>query len=1468
MIKDLTFKEVCNLIKKENGELIEAVDSILGAAIIFSPMALGVDPTPFFGLLAVKNQLTAIGKKLVDKVTTKKGTDYITRMDKMEMAYTLICFTAFFDALDQQLSDDIRRRINLDQQDKERIIMETDCCCRISGNDPEVALSETNLPFNMPLQLPHPTATFSETRNQLTDLYNEMAKNLGIFFDTLISADSDENVRDFNYTELVKKLPNIALKFFDAQYYELAVKYNEFWIWSQITERVEENKQSSEYITEYLSLMEESKNRIDIGFINLQKTVALIPESFRENEAKKIVTGLKEYYDFKIQEAVIEDKEINDDDKPQIVFPKISEAFVPQSYKVLRYKSKEVHLEKESTWNTLDIKDDLDAFFVKYFSSPYSIKTPLLILGHPGSGKSLLTKVLSARLMCEAYTPIRIPLREVNAELQIETLVEKQIEKDSGYKISNWADFASQFSDRPLLIILDGYDELLQASGKVFSGYLDKVQKFQQDQIIHKRPVRVIITSRITLIDKAAVPVGSTVLRLMEFNEMQRNAWISIWNKTNLNYFLLSNPKVKQFGLPKEESDGKAKILELAEQPLLLLMLAIYDSDNNSLYNSVELNRTVLYDSLLRRFVRRERRRYVKGFDYLSSDKQDEEIDNEMKRLGVAAIGMYNRRKLHILSSELSKDIKFFELERKIEVDNDRAVTEGDLLLGSFFFIHKSSSGDTNDETSNLDTSFEFLHNTFGEFLTADFILNFALQETESIYLLKNNKSLQVEFQRKTQDPNSIAKEWFACLMFAPLYSRPVIPEMLREWIVYCLSKRNFSLDNFLECLDIIVKSHVKMLLESREFPDIMKTDSATQFADMPFIGMISTYTLNLIILRTILGNKEVIFNEEDFCISETYQTSTRPWDKLAQIWRSWFKLENLSGLANIIQTKRDGKKIILSSRDKFESRQNGDPFRTTLSVAEALADSAIIGLAGLHSSDYNDLELEKHLDAEKFNLSFEFLIRKIRNLISREEDPIYELFRYIREGMERVLYENITDNLVNSFFNLLEIILQRKYLSIDDEYRLFRDIINSRQIERAIHMRANIASPIIKILMEFSDYYADENYREDIFRHIMNPIDFCKMMRFNPNASILYLKVLRKIRGINLTIKYLDDILEYLNHSYQLLNDLMRVRPDVVIDWILLLRELKGKKWLDNYSKEFFGGFINSRNIEMMIDLRPDIALKWLQVLFEYNKHGWFNQYYEIFCEHIVKSRYIERTITIKPDIIFDLFSILLKIRDSNLIRKCFERFLDNITKAKYIERSIEKNPNIIIKCLELLYRFQDLNLTEYYGKNFLGHIMNSRRFNESLMMNDNIVLEMLGVICKFEKIEWLEEYKKMLFSRIVNPKYFSDMLKDNPTLCMNLLRYITNNKDIGWQMGFADRIICKVGVNNIKIMIGKSIESALVAIRILRLNKIDDFKTEFIWSFDLLKVPIDYIGDVRWYATIKQDNNLLKNIENIIYK
>lgn len=142
-----------------------------------------------------------------------------------------------------------------------------------------------------------------------------------------------------------------------------------------------------------------------------------------------------------------------------------------------------------------------------------------------------------------------------------------------------------------------------------------------------------------------------------------------------------------------------------------------------------------MYDNLLRRFVRRERRRYILEFENKCSEEQEEIIDKEMNRLGVVAIGMYNRQEVVIRSRQLEDDLDLFNARRNDDNLALHTLKESESVLGSFFFIHKSTAKDLDAHSDNSESAYEFLHNTFGEFLAADFILRNTINEVKDIFI-------------------------------------------------------------------------------------------------------------------------------------------------------------------------------------------------------------------------------------------------------------------------------------------------------------------------------------------------------------------------------------------------------------------------------------------------------------------------------------------------------------------------------------------------------------------------------------------------------------------------------------------------------------------------------------------------------------------------------------------------------------
>ena len=974
-----------------------------------------------------------------------------------------------------------------------------------------------------------------------------------------------------------------------------------------------------------------------------------------------LVESLTRHYKARVEETIFEGKEDIEEGRPHLVFPRVCDAFIPQSFRVLRHGGKTVRLEDESTWKALTKRTDLGAFMLSYLSSPYSTEAPMLILGQPGSGKSLLTKVLAAQLMSKQYTVIRVPLREVNAEAGIVAQIEESVRRITTISVDSWATLTSGFKNSPLLVILDGYDELLQASGQVFSGYLKDVQDFQKYQAEQGRPVRVIVTSRITLIDKATMPPGATILRLLEFDDAQRARWISIWNSTNANYF--RDASIEAFSLPDEKDPAAEKILLLAEQPLLLLMLALYDSEDNQLRKSKALDRTKLYDSLLRRFVRRERGK-EKEFERAEKSKQEETVRIEMKRLGVAALGMYNRRKVHILAQELNDDLKFFNAGRPEKAASGGVpLSQADLLLGSFFFVHKSKAQHTAGapEYHQEASAFEFLHNTFGEFLTADFVLRRAVAEAEQLKALQESEVLRAQLDQRLGDADGFQREWFASLVYTPLFTRPVVLEMMREWISHVLKERNLSRQVFVSHLETVILNQIKRLLTKRKMPSIIRKETAQEgyrapFGDHPLLGHIAIYSINLVLLRIMVGNEPFVFDEGQI---GKHEDGARPWDRLTHIWRSWFALDNLNGVTAVLVATRQDSKVEIRAKEKFQvaAGESHSRLETYMNVAASLGDGISRGLTGLllfdplkHEISELD-EIAAQLRSENVDLDFRIAMERLIWNESRVADGRAEEFWHCaRQAWEMALHFDRVEE------------LERICLSVRRGVRrMSRGAIWSRIPAGAI---------------------------TDGFRKAFDPREACEVAMRNPSAVLLLYQTAKEIGDGEWRHEFRRGYRDFglrRHHPFEL----MERNPGAVMAWIQLSRELGKEIFIRHFDPEFFERAFHPRYLVELSERDPEVALAWIQLARELGGEGYMRHFGPEFMERALHPRNILELSERNPEAALVWVQLVRELGGEGYLQRVDPDFMEReFHPRRFLEMS-ERNPGTALVWLQLAQEF-----------------------------------------------------------------------------------------------------------------------------------------------------------------------------------
>ncbi|XIE80622.1 hypothetical protein AB6O49_27260 [Streptomyces sp. SBR177] len=294
-------------------------------------------------------------------------------------------------------------------------------------------------------------------------------------------------------------------------------------------------------------------------------------------------------------------------------------------------------------------------------------------------------------------------LRHVAADADVQEQIEQALLRDTGRR-TPWPEAVAESSGVVRVVLLDGFDELLQAGAQGGGherlwGYLDEVERLQVREAEWGRPTVVVVTSRTVVADRAHLPDAAAVLRLEPFGKREITRWLDIWGETNLRHFT-------EKGLDPLGWDGVRPHLELARQPLLLLMLALYDAVGNALrrQQGVGRGRTGLYETLLSEFVRRE---VVKHAGPLPESAESRAVAEELRRLGVIATGMLHRGSQSITAQEAGRDLALL-------LEDPPAP----LLFGRFFFVHESQAVVAEEELR----SYEFLHATFGEHLAARLI--------------------------------------------------------------------------------------------------------------------------------------------------------------------------------------------------------------------------------------------------------------------------------------------------------------------------------------------------------------------------------------------------------------------------------------------------------------------------------------------------------------------------------------------------------------------------------------------------------------------------------------------------------------------------------------------------------------------------------------------------------------------------
>lgn len=748
----ITFRGALRILGHYDRPWLDRLDKLLGGAILAAGAVPGI--SVLWGWVDQKNEATGLLRRALDAVSDRlTRTGGLARHELVVAAHTTMVLAAFFETLYEQLGSQYDEA---EFTNGEKVMLGTGRWQR-EGEPLVRRLYASSVPS------PSAIRGFEENVRNVEVWAVDRATSVGEFL---------QNLGLRNGVDLAPFAQAVGRRY-RSDYLRLATEVPEFKVWADLGEHAATRTALTQLADLLTQTTSESAPR-DLR--------ALVGEINRAELTRPVI-------DVDIDGYGID-----------AVFPTAERIFLTPNFRRTR-ADRLAKLGDEDWWAETDSRQDLDLVLARHFSTPDSTRLPLLLLGHPGAGKSLLTKILAARLPESTYTVVRVPLRRVDADANVSAQIQQALALATNGRVS-WPELADQSENVIRVVLLDGLDELLQATSNDRAGYLTDIVEFQRVEAAMGKPVAIVVTSRTLVADRVRVPEGTPVLKLEEFDDDQIVEWLSIWNEVN------SSQPVPSDAVMAQE--------ELARQPLLLLMLALYFADPD-VAPEPALSTLELYERIFDTYARREVTKQAGRV--LPETQLIEGIRIQLSRLSIAALGMINRGRQSVTEAELGADLAAL----------GESAPVGERLLGEFFFVHAPEA-----MAGEVQRGYEFLHATFAEYLAATWVVDVLADVAEGSF-----------GRRRFHDPDDE-------LLFAVLSQQPLA---VRRPTLNFIEDRLVTMDaaergDVFQTLDLLILAH------RNRRPATRYLDYRPQPPDM--VRALAAYSANLVLLRVLAEGLEL----------------------------------------------------------------------------------------------------------------------------------------------------------------------------------------------------------------------------------------------------------------------------------------------------------------------------------------------------------------------------------------------------------------------------------------------------------------------------------------------------------------------------------------------------------------------------------------------------------------------------------
>nr|WP_143218914.1 hypothetical protein [Actinokineospora bangkokensis] len=853
---------------------MDALDKVFGGLLLAATPGV----PDLLSIFDAKSELTRVGSELVARgIDRRHGLGQVDRVQRLRAARGVLVVTAFFEAV-AELSRSVQAEVPVLSR-REQLGLAAESSAESLKQVAEVILG-SRLP-ELGVQ-----AAPAETRAALQEFYGGLNERFLDFVRGLSWWEELGPLRRQALSDALARTPLVAVDRFEGSLVRAAAECPEFSIWLSLSE----NRATHERVRDVQRAVSQLLDRAQ----PVERAAPAFQGVLRSNR------------------AVLGRKLVKADDLPEgLDAPTVEDAYVDPMFKLAKAGAL-TSISSEDFWDRVPPRAGFSAFFLAHLSTPAAWEAPLVVLGHPGAGKSLLTEVQAATLPSPDFVVVRVPLRDVRAEAEVHDQVEQAIRLSTHESVS-WPEFARAAGESVLLLFLDGFDELIQATGVSKSDYLVRVQRFQEVERTQGRHVGVVVTSRVTVADRMRLPGEVLVARIERFEVDQIQSWVDVWNYTNRDY-------LRANGRSPLTLETIERHLDLVSQPLLLLMVALYDAESGALQGETDkLSKSELYERLLVRFARREVSKRVDPED-------DAEVEKELLILSVVAIGMFNRGAQWITDEELAADLVALGLagdsRPAVTAAHQRLAGQARDALGRFFYIHRARATVDDQEIG----TYEFLHATFGEYLVARLTWRCVVDLVERIRVARS-----ALFADNGHVDDARLRGFLSCSV---LSVRTTTMEFLVEEAARTPGEQLRAMR------EALLAAFRALQQPGREVPQ-----DAYQPVAMTQVERAATYSANLVLLLTVVADgvsSADLFPEDDL--------HGERWSRLARLWQSQLSGSAWHSVVEAFAVRRGGPagKVLVHSRGReWVPASEATFFRAARLIAAPELDHVVSAIGG-----------------------------------------------------------------------------------------------------------------------------------------------------------------------------------------------------------------------------------------------------------------------------------------------------------------------------------------------------------------------------------------------------------------------------------------------------------------------------------------------------------------------------------------